>query len=54
MDRLARNLEDLRRLMRTPTGKGVRVFSIRHGEPDFHLRGHRDGDSAAVGDGRVR
>jgi DNA invertase Pin-like site-specific DNA recombinase len=25
MDRLARNLEDLRRLMRTLTGKGVRV-----------------------------
>jgi len=29
MDRLARNLEDLRRLMRTLTGKGVRIQFAR-------------------------
>jgi DNA invertase Pin-like site-specific DNA recombinase len=29
MDRLARNLDDLRRLVRTLTGKGVRVEFIK-------------------------
>jgi DNA invertase Pin-like site-specific DNA recombinase len=53
MDRLARNLDDLRRLVRTLTGKGVRVEFVKE-SLDLHRRGLADGHPAAVGDGRLR
>ena len=40
MDRLARNLDDLRRLVRTLTGKGVRVEFVRRTSPS-PARTHR-------------
>jgi DNA invertase Pin-like site-specific DNA recombinase len=53
MDRLARNLDDLRRLVRTLTGKGVRVEFVKE-KPDVHRGGLADGHAAAVGHGRLR
>ena len=52
MDRLARNLDDLRRWYGLD-GQGGSC-PIHHGEPDFHRRGHSDGDAVAVGDGSIR
>jgi len=52
MDRLARNLDDLRALVRTvsPGGAGA----VHEGAAHVYGRRHGDGDAAAVGDGRVR
>jgi DNA invertase Pin-like site-specific DNA recombinase len=53
MDRLARNLEDLRRIVRELTARGVAV-QFAKGAAHLHRRGHRDGHLAAVGHGSVR
>jgi len=37
MDRLARNLDDLRRIVRTLTGKGVRVEFVKENLTFMHL-----------------
>nr|AZQ23554.1 Mobile element protein [Escherichia coli] len=49
MDRLARNLDDLRRLVQKLTQRGVRIEFLKgHG---VHWRGLADGQPDAVGDG---
>jgi hypothetical protein len=53
MDRLARNLDDLRRLVQKLTKRGVRIEFVKE-QPDLHRRGLADGEPDAVGDGRVR
>ncbi len=52
MDRLARNLDDLRALVRTRTVRGVRVQFLK--EQLTFTGDDRDGDAAAAGDGGVR
>jgi len=52
MDRLARNLDDLRSGPH-PDGPGS-AGAVRQGAADLHRRGHGDGDVAAVGDGGIR
>jgi len=52
MDRLARNLDDLRTLVRTLTVRGVRVQFLK--EQLTFTGEDRDGDAAAGGDGGVR
>ncbi len=53
MDRLARNLDDLRRLVQKLTQRGVRIEFLKEG-PGVHWRGLADGQPDAVGDGGLR
>jgi predicted site-specific integrase-resolvase len=52
-DRLARNLGDLRRLVRDPTGKAVRVEFVKEAMT-FTGNDAPDGDADAFEDGRLR
>jgi len=53
MDRLARNLDDLRAIVRVLTARGVRVEFVK-GTAHLHRRRLPDGQPAAFGHGRVR
>ena len=53
MDRLARNLDDLLRLVRTLTGRAC-VHWSSSGRADIYRRGFADGEPDALGDGRIR
>ncbi len=53
MDRLARNLDDLRRLVQKLTQRGVRIEFLKEGL-GVHWRGLADGQPDAVGDGGLR
>jgi len=52
MDRLARNLDDLRSIVRKLTAKGVRVEFVKE-QLTFTGDDTADGDAPAVGDGRL-
>ena len=51
MDRLARNLDDLRRVVQGLTSRGVRIQFLKE-HLDLHRRRLPDGAAHAVGDGR--
>ena len=51
MDRLARNLDDLRRIVLGLTERGVHIVFVK--EPDLHRRGFADVESVAECDGGV-
>ena len=52
MDRLARNLDDLRRIVQDLTRRGVRIEFVK-GRPHLHRRRLTDGPPDAVGDGSL-
>ncbi len=53
MDRLARNLDDLRRIVQGLTQRG-RAHGVRQRRAEVHRRGLTDGQSDAVGHGSLR
>lgn len=53
MDRLARNLDDLRRIVQTLTQRGVHIEFVKE-HLSFYWRRLSDGEPDALGDGRVR
>ena len=54
MDRLARNLDDLRLIVQKLTKRGVRIEFVTSGKSDLHRRGLAAGEPDAVGHGGLR